>query len=89
MCILLKLDYARFGVFNLFFSKVIEEKPLGGRFDPLVKDWANPISTGGVFHSRVLLFACNFLFLSQFPPNLVTFPKILYRIWRKIKIFGI
>ena len=31
MCILLKLDYATFGVSKLFFSKVIEEKPLGGR----------------------------------------------------------
>ena len=31
MCILLKLDYAKFGVSNLFFSEVIEEKPLGGR----------------------------------------------------------
>ena len=28
MCILLKLDYVKFGVSNLFFSKVIEEKPL-------------------------------------------------------------
>ena len=28
MCILLKLDYAKFGVSNLNFSKVIEEKPL-------------------------------------------------------------
>ena len=34
MCILLKLDYAKFGVSNLFFfSKVIEEKPLGDRLD--------------------------------------------------------
>ena len=30
MCILLKLDYAKLGVSKLFFSKVIEEKPLGG-----------------------------------------------------------
>ena len=30
MCILLKLDYAKFSVSNLFFSKVIEEKPLEG-----------------------------------------------------------
>ena len=30
MCILLKLDYAKFDVSSLFFSKVIEEKPLGG-----------------------------------------------------------
>ena len=30
MCMLLKLDYAKFGVSNLFFSKVIKEKPLGG-----------------------------------------------------------
>ena len=29
MCILLKLNCAKFGVSNLFFSKVIEEKPLG------------------------------------------------------------
>ena len=35
MCILLKLDYAKFGVSTLFFfSKIIEEKPLGGRLDP-------------------------------------------------------
>ena len=34
MCILLKLDYAKFGVSNLFYSKVIEEKPFGGRLDP-------------------------------------------------------
>ena len=30
MCILLKLDYAKFGVSNLILSKVIEEKLLGG-----------------------------------------------------------
>ena len=30
MCILLKLDYVKFGVSNLFFSKVIKEKPLRG-----------------------------------------------------------
>ena len=30
MYILLKFDYAKFGVSNLFFSQVIEEKPLGG-----------------------------------------------------------
>ena len=35
MYILLKLDYARFSVSNLFFSNVIEEKPLGR---PLVKE---------------------------------------------------
>ena len=34
MCILLKFDYAKFGVSNLCFSKVIKEKPLGGRLDP-------------------------------------------------------
>ena len=34
MCILLKLDCAKFGVCNLFFKKVIEEKPLGGWLDP-------------------------------------------------------
>ena len=29
MCILLKFDYAKFGVSNLFFSKVFEGKPFG------------------------------------------------------------
>ena len=29
MCILLKLHFAKFDVFRLFCSKVIEEKPLG------------------------------------------------------------
>ena len=40
MCILLKLYYAKFDVSGLFCSKVIEEKPLGGRVDPppLVKE---------------------------------------------------
>ena len=38
MCILLKLDYAKFGVSNLFFSKVIEEKHLGGWLDPLEQE---------------------------------------------------
>ena len=31
MCILLKLNYAKCSVSNLFFSKVIEERPLGAR----------------------------------------------------------
>ena len=35
LCVLLKLKYAKFGVSNLFFPNVIEEKPLGGRLDPL------------------------------------------------------
>ena len=34
---LLKLHYAKFDVSRLFRSKVIEEKPLGGRLDPLGK----------------------------------------------------
>ena len=38
MCILFKLHYAKFGVSNLFLSKVIEEKPLGVRLDPLGKE---------------------------------------------------
>ena len=38
MCILLKFDYAKFGVSNLYFSKVIKERPLGAQLDPhLVK----------------------------------------------------
>ena len=35
MCILLKLDYAKFGISSLFLSNVIEEKPFGGRLEPL------------------------------------------------------
>ena len=39
MCILLKMDSAKFVVSNFFFSKVIEEKALGGGLlDPLVKE---------------------------------------------------
>ena len=34
MCMLLKLQYAKLDVSRLFRSKVIEEKPLGGRLDP-------------------------------------------------------
>ena len=34
MCMLLKLDYAKFGVSYLLFSKVIEEKPLGAARTP-------------------------------------------------------
>ena len=34
MCILLKLHYAKFDVSSLFCSKVIEEKPSGGRLGP-------------------------------------------------------
>ena len=41
MCRLFKLDYAKFGVSNLFFSKVIEEKPMGGLARP-------PLCTGRV-----------------------------------------
>ena len=41
MCILLKLDSAKFGVSNLCFSKVIEENPLGARLDPLVQEGLN------------------------------------------------
>ena len=39
MCILLKLDYANFGVSNLFFAKVIK-KTFGGSAPslPLVKE---------------------------------------------------
>ena len=31
MCILLKLNYAKCSVSDLFFSKVIEERPMGAR----------------------------------------------------------
>ena len=41
---LLKLDYAKFGVSNLLFSNIIEEKLFGGWVDspsPLVKEGLN------------------------------------------------
>ena len=38
MCILLKLHHATFNVSRLFCSKVIKEKPSGGRLDPLVNE---------------------------------------------------
>ena len=46
MCILLKLHYAKFDVSRLYCSKVVEEKPLGGRLDPplpLVKEGLNGV----------------------------------------------
>ena len=42
-------------------------------------DWLNPISIGGGGgggSTPNLFLSVTFLFLSQFPPNLVTFPKI-------------
>ena len=45
MCILLKLDHAKFGVSNLFSSKVVEEKHLGvSARPPNGKGRANGIS---------------------------------------------
>ena len=41
MCILLKLNYAKFGVSNLFFSEVIEEEPWGVGSTPLVQEGLN------------------------------------------------
>ena len=35
MCVLLKLDYAKFVVFNSFLPDVIDKKPLG---EPLAKE---------------------------------------------------
>ena len=43
MCMLLKLKYAKFGVFKLFCSKVIEEKPMGFGKGGLGKGRVNPI----------------------------------------------
>ena len=42
MCILLKFDYAKFGVSNLRLSNVIKEKPLGNWLEP------PPFGTGRV-----------------------------------------
>ena len=53
MCILLKLDYAQFGVSNLFLSNVIEEKPLEGsaRTPPPPP----PLGTGRVKSQTVII----------------------------------
>ena len=44
MCILLKLNYAKCSVSDVFFSKVIEERPLGAR----------PPGTGRVYSNDAL-----------------------------------
>ena len=48
------------------------------KYSPLSQNF-NPISTGGggsVFHPPICFLPVTFLCLNQFPPNLVTFPKI-------------
>ena len=47
----------------------------------------NPIRTlgGGGCFPQVLLFACNFLFLSQFPSNLIPFLKFIIELGEKLK----
>ena len=67
MCILLKLDYAEFGVCNLSFSKVIEEKFFWGKSDrfPLGKGRVkrgsikiqHKIFIGSSHHSSVAMFS--------------------------------
>ena len=44
-CILLKLDYAKFSVSNLFFQK-LWKKPLGDRLDSLVKKGLMAVVSG-------------------------------------------
>ena len=65
MCILLKSDYAKFGVSNLFFSKVIEEKPLMGRFAA-----PPPPGTG-----RVTSSTCSFLYGTEIMNHPETVPS--------------
>ena len=69
MCILLKLHYAKFGVSNLFFSKVIEEKPLGARLDP-----PSLVQEGLIKYGRILLdlkLSCDYVLPSLLPSLLV------------------
>ena len=75
MCILSKLHYEKFGVSNLFFSKVIEERPLRGRLDPhLVQEGLKcachtHLSTGkGVF---LVLRRSNFPLCSSFVQEVI------------------
>ena len=55
MCTLLKLDYSKFSVLACLFSKVIEEKPLGGWLDPppLVKEGLKKIKWSGFAASHI------------------------------------
>ena len=53
MCILLKLDYAKFGVSNLFFQK-LSKKTLQGRLNPLPPP---PLVQEGLsFHGKSFLY---------------------------------
>ena len=64
MCILLKLDYAKFGVSNLFLSKGIEEKPLGVGSTP-----SPPLGTGRVNKTEFSIdrsFRNCFIFMKAF-----------------------
>ena len=62
MCLLLKLHYAKFNVSRLFCSKVIEEKPLGGRLEtPLGKGRVNDSKLYELKESSLLISTINFL----------------------------
>ena len=71
---LLKLDYAKFGVSNLFLSKVIEEKLLGVSSNPPIslvkdKDW-------GCFPPDLRFLPVTLDLIKLHSRNLVAFPKI-------------
>ena len=67
---LLKLHYAKFDVSRLFRSKVIEEKPLGGRIDPLVKEGLRIVRIGDT---------CNFPTFGIFTTSVIQGRRFLRR----------
>ena len=76
MCILLKLHYnAKFDVSRWFCLKVIKEKPLGGRLDPLhwMKEGLNYGKNKGmisIFFSSIVTYKCLPASLQGFKKNL-------------------
>ena len=65
MCILLKLDYAKFGVSNLRFTNVIEEKPLVGWVDPplvlFLNDLEDFLKENG---ASGIVLGCTYIFIT-------------------------
>ena len=68
---------------NIFLPLwIMGKKPQGWCWTPRL---VNPISTGRGVSTPNLFFACNFLFFSQFPPNLVTSLKFNTELGKKLK----
>ena len=90
MCILLNLNYAKFGVSDLFFSQDIEEKPLGRSTRsprPLVKKGFRRLNSGReavISNEDFMALSCfksNICFVSSKSQNalLNSGPKLIYQ----------